>query len=65
MPRSMVMRLASAFCAVSESESSTPHSLMRLPNIKKPTSESDAGAIMPVIKVIAIGNMILPSLRLN
>ena len=45
MPSSRVMRFESTLLAVSERLLSTPHSLIRLPNIKKPTSAMDAGAI--------------------
>ena len=44
MPSSSVMRLAKSFCAVSDRRLSTPHSRMRLPNIRKPTRETEAGA---------------------
>ena len=54
-PRKIVTRLARTFCAVSESESSTPHSRMRLPNIRKPTSETLDGATIPVMTVMTIG----------
>ena len=59
MPSSSVMRFAMTFCAVSESERSTPHSRMRLPNMRKPTSETDLGATKPAIIVTNTGNMIL------
>ena len=58
MPRKMVTRFASTFCAVSERESSTPHSRMRLPNIKNPTSETAVGAKIPAMSVMMIGNRI-------
>ena len=63
MPRKMVMRLASTFCAVSEREFSTPHSRMRLPNIKKPTKLTDSGATAPAMMVITMGKRILVILR--
>ena len=52
------MRFESVFCAVSERESSTPHTRMRLPNIKKPTSATLRGETMPQTAVIMIGNKI-------
>jgi len=57
-PRKSVMRFESVFCAVSERESSTPHTRMRLPNIKKPTSATLRGETMPQTAVIMIGNRI-------
>ena len=54
-PSSSEMRLASTFCAVSESESSTRHSRSRLPNIRKPTSATLLGAAMPAMKVTKMG----------
>ena len=54
-PSSSEMRLASTFCAVSESESSTRHSRRRLPNIRKPTSATLLGAAMPAMKVTKMG----------
>ena len=53
------MRFARSDCAVSESESSTPHSLIRLPNIRKPIRATAFGATSPVRIVTKIGNMIL------
>ena len=47
IPSSRVMRLARSFWAVSERVFSTPHSRIRLPNIKKPTSATDEGATSP------------------
>ena len=38
--------------------SKTPHSLIKLPNIKKPTSDTDSGARSPATIVIAIGKII-------
>ena len=55
MPSRMVIRLASTCWAVSDRESSTPHSRMRLPNIRKPTSATDAGATSPATTVIRMG----------
>ena len=54
-PSSSETRLASTFCAVSESESSTRHSRKRLPNIRKPTSATLLGAAMPAMKVTKMG----------
>ena len=55
MPSSSVMRFASVFCAVSERRSRQPHSRRRLPNIRKPTSETDIGAMKPAMMVTRIG----------
>ena len=60
-PSTMVMRFASTFWAVSLSTFSTPHSRSRLPNIKKPTSATLAGATMPAMIVTTMGNRILVS----
>ena len=57
-PSSRVMRFASTFCAVSDRLSSTPHSRMRLPNIKKPTSATLRGTNSPATMVIMMGNRI-------
>ncbi len=56
MPRKMVMRFASTFCAVSDRLFSTPHSRSRLPNIKKPTNATLRGATRPAIAVTTMGN---------
>ena len=56
MPRSSVMILANSFCAVSDRRLSTPHSRRRLPNIKKPTRETDIGATKPAMMVTIMGN---------
>jgi len=58
MPSSSVMRLAREVCAVSERLPSTPHSRSRLPNIRNPTRETDAGEIRPTRKVTIMGNRI-------
>ena len=63
IPRKIVIKLAKTFCAVSEIELRTPHSRIRLPNIKKPISETDSGATTPAIAVIMMGNRILVSLE--
>ena len=55
MPRTSVMRFASMFCADSLRLFSTPHSRMRLPNMRKPMSSADLGAIAPAIIVTIIG----------
>ena len=60
-PSSRVMRFASTFWAVSLREFSTPHSRSRLPNIKKPTSATLAGATRPATTVTTTGNRILVS----
>ena len=60
-PSTMVIRLASTFWAVSLRAFSTPHSRSRLPNIKKPTSATLAGATIPAITVTTTGNKILVS----
>ena len=62
MPSSSVTSWARLFCAVSESRSRQPHSRMRLPNIKNPTSETEAGATMPATIVTKTGNRIRVSL---
>ena len=54
-PRKSVIRLASTFCAVSDREFSTPHSRIRLPNIKKPISEAALGAISAAMTVMMMG----------
>src|SRR5574344_1723525 len=56
MPRSRVIKFVRAVRAVSASESSTPHSRTRLPNMRKPTSDTEAGAMSPVIMVTTTGN---------
>ena len=55
MPRSSVMRFAKSFCAVWERRSKQPHSRSRLPNIRKPTSETDIGAMKPAMIVTMMG----------
>ena len=57
IPSSMVTRFASSFCAVCDRLLSTPHSRIRLPNIRKPIRASDEGAISPASTVTAIGNI--------
>ena len=57
-PRKIVMRFASTFCAVSEREFRTPHSRIKLPNIKNPTRLTDAGATTPATTVVRIGKRI-------
>ena len=51
------------FCAVSERLPNTPHSLNRLPNIRKPTRETEVGATRPATKVTTIGKIILARLE--
>ena len=58
-PSTIVMRLASTFWAVSDRAFSTPHSRSRLPNIKKPTSATLAGATRPASTVTTMGKRIL------
>lgn len=62
MPKSSVTRFASSFCALPERLSSTPHSRTRLPNIRKPMSSADLGAIVPATMVTKIGKMIFVAL---
>ena len=57
-PNSRVIRLARSFWAVLHRVGSTPHSRIRLPNIRKPTSATDAGATSPAITVTRMGNRI-------
>ena len=58
IPRNMVMRLASTFCAHSERESSTPHSRMRFPNIRNPIRDAAEGTKIQVTMEIRMGNRI-------
>ncbi len=58
-PSRMVTIFASSFWAACESLSVTPLSLRRLPNITKPSSDTEAGAIIPPSIVTAIGKIIL------
>ena len=46
---------------ISEREFKTPHSRIRLPNIRKPISATDSGATTPAITVITIGKRIFVS----
>ena len=57
-PRSSVIRFASTFWAVSDRVPSTPHSRIRLPNIRNPTRATDWGAASPTRKVVSMGNAI-------
>ena len=59
MPSRMVIRLARTFWAVSDRESRTPHSRIRLPNIRKPISATASGATRPTMTVTTMGNRIL------
>ena len=43
---------------VSESEFKTPHSRIKLPNIKNPTKATESGATIPATTVIIIGKRI-------
>ena len=61
IPKKMVIKFASTFCAVSEREFNTPHSRSRFPNIRKPISETDSGATMPATTVITMGKSIFVS----
>lgn len=65
MPKNSVIRFARIFCAVSESESKTPHSLIKLPNIKNPISATLRGETIPVIMVITIGKRIFVRLEID
>ena len=56
IPSSNVTRLASSFWAELDSRSTTPLTLIRLPNIRLPIKATEIGAIMPAISVIIIGN---------
>ena len=58
MPRRSVIRLVRETCAVSDRLVRTPHSLIRLPNIKKPTRDTEEGAMNPTMKVTTIGKAI-------
>ena len=58
IPRSSVIKFARLFCAVSDMVPRTPHSRIRLPNIRKPTRATEVGAIMPTTIVTTIGNAI-------
>ena len=62
MPKSRVMILEKVVCAVSDSDFSTPHSRIRLPNISMPTRDREAGAISPATTVTIIGKRIRVSL---
>ena len=57
MPSSRVIRLASSFCAVWDRLESTPHSRIRLPNIRKPTRATEEGATRPAMTETTMGNM--------
>ena len=59
IPNNNVIILAIAPCAVSDRPFNTPHSFKRLPNIRKPTKDTEAGEISPAITVMMIGNRIL------
>ena len=56
MPSSRVIRLVRGPCAVSDKFCRTPHSLIKLPNIRHPTKDAEEGAISPTIIVTMIGN---------
>ncbi|MPM33314.1 hypothetical protein SDC9_79887 [bioreactor metagenome] len=59
IPNNKVTKLANSFCAVCDSLSKTPHSLIKFPNIKNPTRDTAVGAINPAIIVTTIGKSIL------
>ena len=61
-PSSSVMRLASSCWALWLRLSSTPHSRIRLPNIKNPMSSALLGAAAPASTVTRMGNKILVAL---
>lgn len=63
IPKNRVITFASTFCAVSESELSTPHSRIRLPNMRKPISASASGANSATIIVTMMGKRIFVSLE--
>ena len=58
-PKRMEMRFTSSFWAEAESELSTPHSRRRLPNMRKPTSGRDTGAMRPATTQMVTGKRIL------
>ena len=62
MPSRIVTRLASSFWAVLLRRSSTPHSRMRLPNMRLPTSGALIGTMMPATAVTMMGKRIRASL---
>ena len=51
-PSTMVMRLVSVLWAVSDRAFSTPHSRSRLPNMRKPTRATLAGATSPAMTLL-------------
>ena len=61
-PRKMVTMLRSAFWAVSESRLTTPHSRMRLPNMKKPIKGAADGISRAQSPKTTKGKMIFSSL---
>ena len=54
-PSSIVTMFAISFCAACERRSVTPLTRSTLPNMTKPSSATEAGAMRPPITVIAIG----------
>ena len=57
-PNRIEMRFTSSFWAEADSELSTPHSRSRLPNIRKPTSGRDTGAMRPATTQMVTGKRI-------
>ena len=55
VPRKMVTMFISAFCAVSESLSTSPHSRNRLPSMKQPISGATSGSSRTQKMVTATG----------
>ena len=55
IPSIRVMILASSFWAARLKLLSTPHSLKRFPNMRKPTNATDCGEIKPTIMLTAMG----------
>ena len=58
MPSTRVIRLASSFWALAERLPNTPHSRIRLPNMRKPISSALLGAMVPATTVTKMGNKI-------
>ena len=54
-PRRMVTMLASSFWADWERRSVTPLTRSRLPNMRKPSRATEAGAMIPASRVTAMG----------
>src|SRR5690606_3670830 len=75
IPRRIVTKLDSSFCAERDNLFKTPHTRIKFLNIRNPISTSDEGAIIPAAIVITIGNairafleiflLLLPVIRIN